>query len=106
MIHPLSLLLFPAVIGLGGGADSRACTSLPQGSQGLERLDRGLVVARGEKAGSYFASWRSLAGDEPDLRFTLLRDGKPYARQPQQATSMQVSGTPHSLWQVVAVHSD
>ena len=71
MIHPLSLLLFPAVIGLGGGADSRACTSLPQGSQGLERLDRGLVVARGEKTGSYFVSWRSLAGDEPDLRFTL-----------------------------------
>lgn len=106
MIHPLSLLLFPAVIGLGGGADSRACTSLPQGSQGLERLDRGLVVARGEKTGSYFVSWRSLAGDEPDLRFTLLRDGKPYARQPQRATSMQVSGTPHSLWQVVAVHSD
>lgn len=106
MIHPLSLLLFPAVIGLGGEADSRACTSLPQGSQGLERLDRGLVVARGGKPGSYFVSWRSLAGDEPDLRFTLLRDGKPYARQPQRATSMQVSGTPHSLWQVVAVHSD
>ena len=86
MIHPLSLLLFPAVIGLGGGADSRACTSLPQGRQERERLDRGLVVARGEKTGSYFVSWRSLAGDEPDLRFTLLRDGKTYESPDQTDT--------------------
>lgn len=106
MIHLLSLLLFPAVIGLGEGTDSHSCTSLSQGRQGLEHLDRGLVVARGGKPGTYFASWRSLAGDEADLRFTLLRDGKPYAHQPQWATSMQVSGTPHSRWQVTAVHAD
>lgn len=106
MIHLLSLLLFPAAIGLGEGADSHSCTSLSQGRQGLEHLDRGLVVARGGKPGTYFASWRSLAGDEADLRFTLLCDGKPYAHQPQWATSMQVNGTPHSRWQVTAVHAD
>ena len=106
MIHPLSLLLFPALIGVGGGANSHANTSLQQGRQGLEHLDRGLVVARGGKPDTYFASWRSLAGDEADLRFTLLRDGNPYAHQPQWATSMQVNGTPHSRWQVVATHAD
>ena len=61
-----------------------------------EKLDRGLVVARGNADGSYFASWRLLATDSPDISFTLLRDGKPVKENITGATSTAVEGKPTS----------
>lgn len=66
-----------------------------------ERLDRGLVVAKGLTDGHYFASWRLLDTDSANVAFTLLRDGKPYKENIVGATSVEVDGTPTSLWQVV-----
>lgn len=68
----------------------------------MEALDRGLVVAKGNADGTYFASWRLLASDAPGTTFTILRDGKPYKKGLSGATSAVVKGTPDSRWQVVA----
>ena len=68
-----------------------------------EKLDRGLVVARGNADGSYFASWRLLATDSPDISFTLLRDGKPVKENITGATSTAVEGKPTSRWQIVSL---
>ena len=68
----------------------------------MEALDRGLVVAKGNADGTYFASWRLLASDDPGTTFTILRDGKPYKKGLSGATSAVVKGTPDSRWQVVA----
>lgn len=67
-----------------------------------EHPDRGLVVAKGQTDGHYFASWRLLDSDGPDAAFTLLKDGKPYKENITGATSIEVEGTPTTLWQVVA----
>lgn len=67
-----------------------------------EHPDRGLVVAKGQADGKYFASWRLLDDDAPDVSFTLLRDGKPYKENVTGTTSLEVEGTPTSRWQVVA----
>lgn len=66
-----------------------------------ETPDRGLVVAKGQREGQYFASWRLLKRDPRHASFTLLRDGKVYKRSITGATSMIVEGTPTSRWQVV-----
>lgn len=65
-----------------------------------EALDRGLVVAKGQAEGDYFASWRLLANDPSDVSFTLLKDGKPYKENISGATSMKVEGTPTTKWSV------
>lgn len=69
-----------------------------------EKLDRGLVVAKGQGEGRYFASWRLLDTDEDAVTFTILRDGKPYLKDIGKTTSVAVSGTSKSCWQVVANH--
>lgn len=66
-----------------------------------ESPGRGLVVAKGQKEGQYFVSWRLLKSDPQDAPFTLLRDGKVYQRNITGATSLVVEGTPTSRWQVI-----
>lgn len=66
-----------------------------------EHPDRGLVVAKGQADGHYFASWRLLESDGSDASFTLLKDGKPYMEGIAGATSVEVDGTPTTKWQVV-----
>ena len=66
-----------------------------------ESPGRGLVVAKGQKEGQYFVSWRLLKSDPQDAPFTLLRDGKVYQRNITGATSLVVEGTPASRWQVI-----
>lgn len=69
----------------------------------MENLDRGLVVAKGQEPGTYFASWRLLPTDAPSTAFTILRDGKPYINNVTGATSAVVKGAADSRWQVAAL---
>lgn len=67
-----------------------------------EHPDRGLVVAKGQTDGHYFASWRMLDSDPSDVSFTLLKDGKPYKENIKDATSIAVEGLPTTKWQIIA----
>ena len=54
-----------------------AATSAPTGGRQMERLDRALVVVPLSTGQGMHVSWRLLATDPANTRFTLLRDGKP-----------------------------
>jgi rhamnogalacturonan endolyase len=101
-IRALALLTAPLPL-LVSALPGQAATPAPITAQRIaaETLDRG-AVAVPAKDGGILVSWRLLASDPKNVRFRVLRDGKPlHVTKPGEATTfVDTSGTVASRYAV------
>ncbi len=96
---PAQIRALALILGLVSPYSTRAApATVPSAA---ERLDRGGVVVP-KKDGGMLVDWRLLASDPINLRFRVLRDGKPVhvTKSDDATTFADAQGTPQSVYMV------